>query len=129
MIVVDSFRQSEFRKRVTKAIKAILEILQHLPESQRRIFVWNRYRGYQPKQIAEMLRCDPSEIEVILDTIDEILYQRTRTLLEEGLQSDPEMGSPAISMIRGIEIDFHHLLPTTHASHQGQPNMRKTLAK
>ena len=92
MIAVHNFRQSEFRERVTEAI---LEMLTHLPETQRNIFAWNHYRGYPPKQIAEILRCNPCEVEVTLDAINTILYQRTRTLLEEDSQRDSEMNLSA----------------------------------
>jgi hypothetical protein len=92
MIADRNFRQSEFRERVTEAI---LEMLAALPESQRNIFIWNHYRNYQPKQIAEILRCSPSEVEATLDAINSILYQRTRSLLEEDPQLDREANLPA----------------------------------
>jgi Sigma-70, region 4 len=80
-----NFRQSEFRERVTEAI---FEMLADLPETQRNMFVWNHYRGYQPGQIAEILRCSPSEVEATLDGINSILYRRTRSLLKEDPQLD-----------------------------------------
>jgi hypothetical protein len=85
VIAERNFRQSEFRERVTEAI---LEMLADLPETQRNIFVWNHYRGYQPRQIAEILRCSPSEVEATLDGINAILYRRTRSLLKEDPQLD-----------------------------------------
>jgi DNA-directed RNA polymerase specialized sigma24 family protein len=92
MIAVHNFTQSEFRERVSEAI---LEMLAHLPGTQRNIFVWSHYRGYQPKQIAKILRCGASEVEASLDAINAILYQRTRTLLKQDLQRDSETGLPA----------------------------------
>lgn len=83
MTDVHNFRQPEFRERVTEAI---LEMLGDFPETQRNIFIWNHYRGCQPKQIAEILKCSPSEVEATLDAISSILRQRTRSLLEEDLQ-------------------------------------------
>ncbi len=85
MTAIHNFRHPEFRERVTEAI---LGMLTQLPETQRSIFVWNHYRGYPAKEIAEILRCSPSEVEATLEAINSILYQRTRSLLEEDLQCD-----------------------------------------
>ena len=85
MIAAHNFRQSEFRERITEAI---LEMLMRLPETQRNIFIGNHYCGYQPKQIAETLRCSSSEVETTLDAINALLYQRTRSLIEEDPQRD-----------------------------------------
>ena len=86
-----------------------MKILQHLPETQRNIFVWNHYRGYPPKLIAEILRCNPSEIEVTLDVIIALLYQRTRTLLEEDRPRDSEMYLPSANFKNSLaECRFGH---------------------
>ena len=94
MIAVHNFRQAEFRERVTGTI---LEMLVELPETQRNTFIWKHYRGYQPKQIADILRCSPSEIEATLDTVNSILYQRTHSLIVEDPQPAAEMDPPAAS--------------------------------
>jgi Sigma-70, region 4 len=104
MIAVHNFRQSEFRERVTEII---LEMLADLPETQRSIFVWNHYRGCQPKQIADILRCGPAEIEATLDAINSILCRRTRILLAEDPQLDPEMELPAASS-RKTKLTLQH---------------------
>src|SRR5439155_22484223 len=88
MIAVHNFRQAEFRERVTGTI---LEMLVELPETQRNTFIWKHYRGYQPRQIAEILRCNPCEIEATLDTVNSILYQRTHSLIVEDPQPAAEM--------------------------------------
>ncbi len=80
MIAVHNLRQSEFRE---KATTAILRMLADLPETQRNIFIWNHYCGYRPKQIAEILRCSPREVEATLDVINSTLYQTTRSLLAD----------------------------------------------
>jgi DNA-directed RNA polymerase specialized sigma24 family protein len=85
MIVVHDFRQSAFREKVTEAV---LEVLTRLPETRRNVFVWNHYRGYSPKEIAEIQGCSVSEVEATLDAINAILYQRIRRLLEEDPQRD-----------------------------------------
>ncbi len=84
MIAAHNFRQSEFRERATQGI---VEMLTQLPETQRNIFVWNHYRGYAPKQIAEILKCSASDVETNLDVINSILYQRTRCLIRVGFDS------------------------------------------
>jgi len=94
MIAVHNFRQAEFRERVTGTI---LEMLVELPETHRNTFIWKHYCGYQPKQIAEILRCNPSEIEATLDAISSILYQRTHSLPVEDPQLDRETDPPAAS--------------------------------
>jgi Sigma-70, region 4 len=94
MIAINNFRHPEFRERVTEAI---LEMLTHLPETQRNIFVWNHYHAYPPKQIAEILRCSRSKVEAPLDALNSILCQRTRSLLEEDPQLEIEMDPPAAS--------------------------------
>lgn len=83
-----SFKQSEFRERITEAI---LEVLARLPETQRNVFIWNHYRGYPPKQIAEMLRRPFAEVEVTLDGINALLYQKIRALREAELPGKLEM--------------------------------------
>jgi Sigma-70, region 4 len=99
MIAVHNFRQAEFRERVTGAI---VEMLADLPETQRKTFIWNHYRGYQPKQIAEILRCSPPEIEATLDAINSILYQRTHSLLVEDPQLEAGMDPPAASSQQSV---------------------------
>jgi hypothetical protein len=106
-----NFRQSEFRERVTGAI---LEMLADLPETQRNIFVWNHYQGYQPKQIAEIIGCSPSEVEATLDALNSILYQRTHSLLVEQLDAEMELpatflrndGHPAAVRSRADRVDY-----------------------
>jgi len=90
MIAVHNFRQAEFRSRVTVAI---LEMLADLPETHRKTFVLNHYRGYQPKQIAEILKCSPAEIEAALDAINSILYQKTQGLIVEDTSKPSEGAS------------------------------------
>jgi hypothetical protein len=87
-----NFRQSEFREKVTGAI---LEMLADLPETLRNTFIWSHYRGYRSKQIADILRCSPSEVEATLAALNSILYQRTHSLLVEDPQLDAEMELPA----------------------------------
>jgi hypothetical protein len=90
MMSVRNIDNCEYREVVTKAI---LEMLTDLPEIQRKIFVWNHYCGYRPKQIAELLGCSPSEIEGTLVVTNSRLYQRARILLEE----DPPRNSSSKS--------------------------------
>jgi DNA-directed RNA polymerase specialized sigma24 family protein len=61
--------------------EVILELLAHMPETQRNIFVWNHYRGYGSRQIAESLGCSLSEVETTLGMINSILYQRAHALV------------------------------------------------
>ena len=83
MLAVHNSKHTEFRQKVTEVI---LEVLARLPEDPRNIFIWNRYCGYQPPQIAEILRYTPLEVETTLAMINSILYERTRALL-----TDPQL--------------------------------------
>jgi DNA-directed RNA polymerase specialized sigma24 family protein len=108
-----NFRQSEFREKVTGAI---LEMLADLPETLRNTFIWSHYRGYRSKQIADILRCSPSEVEATLAALNSILHQRTHNLLVEDPQLDAEMelpatflrndGHPAVVRSRADRVDY-----------------------
>jgi len=89
MNLVRKFRHVEFRETV---MEAILEILACLPEIQRNIFIWSHYRGYQPGEIAEILGWSASSVEATLGSINSVLYQKTRALLNHDPQLDPETG-------------------------------------
>jgi sigma-70-like protein len=115
MITVHNFRHSEFRKRVTEAI---LEMLTHLPETQRNIFVWNHYCGYQPKEIAEILKSSPSEVEATLDAINAILYQRAGSLLKEVVRLKAEMDLPA-AFSRKTKVTRQHSIIESVVEHDG----------
>ena len=99
MIAVHNFRQAEFRERVTGTI---LEMLVELPETHRNIFIWKHYRGYHVKQIAEILRCSPPEIEATLGAVNPILYQITRAQLAENPQLDTEINLPSHGTLQEV---------------------------
>jgi sigma-70-like protein len=87
MIAAHCFRQAEFREQLTEVI---IQLLAHLPEAQRNIFIWNRYRGYPLERIADMLGRDLSEVETIVTRINSILYQRAGALLDRDLRFDSD---------------------------------------
>jgi hypothetical protein len=91
MIAIQTFRDPEFRERLTEVI---LEVLAQLPETHRNIFVWNRYRGYQPGHLAEMLGWSSAEVEATLGEIQLILCRRTRALLA----ADPKTGEKQVDL-------------------------------
>jgi len=99
VIAAYKFRHPEFRERVTGAI---LEMLAHLPEIDRNIFIWKHYRGYHVKQIAEILRCSPPEIEATLGAVNSILYQITRAQLAENPQLDTEINLPSHGTLQEV---------------------------
>jgi hypothetical protein len=101
-----NLRESEFRERVTGAI---LEMLAELPETLRNTFIWSHYRGYRSKQIADILRCSPSEVEATLDALNSILYQRAYGLLVEDPQLDSEMELPPPSC--GTTVTLQQSVP------------------
>ena len=84
---VRKFRQLEFRERV---IDAILGMLEHLPETDRNIFVWSHYRGYQAGQIAEILGWRSATVEAALGGVNSMLYQKALALLAEDPRLDTE---------------------------------------
>jgi DNA-directed RNA polymerase specialized sigma24 family protein len=101
MSAVHHFKQPEFRERVTEAI---LETLAAWPETHRNIFVWKHYRGYSPKQIAEILRWSCSDVEATLDAMNSVLYQRTRSLLAEDRRLGAETDLPAAVTLPGADL-------------------------
>ena len=78
MTATYGFRQLEFRKQVTDTV---LGVLADLPESQRKIFIWKHYCGYETERIAEILKTNLSETERTLSTLNTFLYQKTRSLV------------------------------------------------
>jgi len=87
---VRKFRHFEFRERV---VDAILGMLMYLPETDRNIFIWSHYFGYQSGQIAEILGWSSLRVEAKLGSINSILYQKARALLAES-QFDTETSLP-----------------------------------
>ena len=85
MMTVHNFKQSGFREKVSEAI---MEMLARLSETERNIFVWNHYRNYPPKQIAEILKCSLVDVEVTLDAINAKLYQTARSLADQDPQRE-----------------------------------------
>jgi len=83
-----SFKQPAFREKMAQVI---LQVLGNLPELNRNAFVWNHYYGKTPHQIAEILRCTPSEIEVMLKSIDSMLYSKIQALHAEGSHHDTKL--------------------------------------
>jgi len=88
MSPVHSFKQPAFREKMAQVI---LQVLGNLPELNRNAFVWNHYYGKTPHQIAEILRCTPSEIEAMLKSIDSMLYSKIQALHAEGSHHDTKL--------------------------------------
>jgi RNA polymerase sigma factor (sigma-70 family) len=53
----------------------ILQSLEELPDSLRRIFVLRHYRGYQPSEIARLLELNEDEIPTLLKRAEQHLYR------------------------------------------------------
>ena len=84
MMGVNNFKGAEFRESLTDSV---LEVLAYLPETQRNIFVWKHYCGYQLGQIAVSLGCGLSEVESTLGMINSIIFKRAHALLAGGKTS------------------------------------------
>ena len=80
MVAGHKFRDPEFRQKVTHSIS---EMLAHLVEAHRKIFIWSHYRGYKIELTAEILGWGPAEVETTLSAINSILYQKIRSLLAD----------------------------------------------
>jgi DNA-directed RNA polymerase specialized sigma24 family protein len=78
MVLVKRLMQPELREKVTSVI---LDILAHLPEVQKKIFVWKHYCGWRVEDIADRLQCSKAEVENTLGHIHSALLQRAGTLL------------------------------------------------
>lgn len=75
-----------FRKPVPPEIRekmtvSILETLSHLPEKQKKIFVWKHYCGWPIEKIAEMLKCSISEVDHALQSVQLLLSKKAGSFL------------------------------------------------
>jgi DNA-directed RNA polymerase specialized sigma24 family protein len=68
----------EVRKLITASI---LDLLEHLPESQRDIFILKHYRGVPEEEIANQYKCSRIEVEAALRQVNFTLIQRAGALL------------------------------------------------
>jgi len=74
----DKIAKPEVRKLITASI---LELLEHLPESQRNIFILKHYRGVPEEEIANHFKCSRIEVENTLRQVNFTLVQRAGALL------------------------------------------------
>jgi DNA-directed RNA polymerase specialized sigma24 family protein len=74
----DRLAKADLRERMTSSI---LELLAHLPETHKKMFVWKHYHGWQVEKIAERLRCSGTDVEGILRQINLRLLQEAGSLL------------------------------------------------
>ncbi len=74
----EKFKEVETREKLTRVI---LEVLDHLPEAQRKVFVWRHYQGLEIDRIAENLHCSYNDVEKILQQIGATLACRTAQML------------------------------------------------
>ena len=74
----DRLAKADLRESMTSSI---LELLAHLPETHKKMFIWKHYHGWQVEKIAEKLRCSGSDVEGILQQINLSLRRRAESLL------------------------------------------------
>ena len=74
----DKMAKPDVRERMTASI---LDMLEHLPESQRNIFVLKHYRGVPEEEIANHFKCSRTEVEDTLRQVNFTLVQRAGALL------------------------------------------------
>ena len=68
----------EVRRLITASI---LDLLAHLPESQRNIFIMKHYQGVPEQEIANQYNCSRNEVEDALRQVDFTLIRRAGALL------------------------------------------------
>ena len=78
MTTVEKLEQPELRERLTSSI---LELLAHLPEAHKKMFVWKHYHGWKEDRIAEHMKCNRADVERILHQIHSALFRRTEALI------------------------------------------------
>jgi DNA-directed RNA polymerase specialized sigma24 family protein len=78
MTHVEKLAQPELRERLTSSI---LELLAHLPEAHKKMFIWKHYHGWKEDRIAEYMKCNKVEVESILRQIHSALFRRTEALI------------------------------------------------
>ena len=79
----DRLVKADSRERMTSSI---LELIAHLPETHKKMFVWKHYHGWQVEKIAERLRCSRADVEGILQQINLTLLQKAGSLLAKAQQ-------------------------------------------
>jgi DNA-directed RNA polymerase specialized sigma subunit, sigma24 homolog len=78
MAAVDKVARVDLREKMTSSI---LEVLAHLPEAHKKIFIWKHYHGWQTEKIAARLSCNSADVEGILQQIDLNLLHRAGSLV------------------------------------------------
>jgi len=78
MARLDRLAKADLRERMTSSI---LELLAHLPETHKKMFIWKHYHGWHVEKIAERLRCNRAEVERVLQQINLNLLQKAGSLL------------------------------------------------
>jgi DNA-directed RNA polymerase specialized sigma24 family protein len=70
--------QRELRERITASI---LDLLEHLPETQRNIFISKHYHGVPEEEIASRMKCSMAEVEDALRQVNFTLVERAGSVL------------------------------------------------
>ena len=78
MEVKNNITKPEVRNLITASI---LDLLEHLPESQRNIFILKHYQGVPEQEIANQYKCSKVEVEDALRQVDFTLVRRAGALL------------------------------------------------
>ncbi len=101
---VREFRHGEFREIL---MEAVLGMLARLPETERNIFIWSHYRGCQSGEIAEILGRSASSVEATLGSLNSILYQKVRALLNDDSELDTETSLRGAVTLQEAELCHH----------------------
>ena len=80
MAKLDRLVRAELREKMTSSI---LELLAHLPETHKKMFIWRHYHGWHVEKIADSLRCSRADVERILQQVHLSLHQKAESLLEQ----------------------------------------------
>jgi DNA-directed RNA polymerase specialized sigma24 family protein len=75
---LDRLAKADLRESMTSSI---LELLAHLPETHKKMFIWKHYHGWHVEKIAEKLRCSRSDVEGILQQINLSLLRKAESIL------------------------------------------------
>jgi DNA-directed RNA polymerase specialized sigma24 family protein len=75
---LDRLAKADLRESMTSSI---LELLAHLPETHKKMFIWKHYHGWHVEKIAEKLRCSRSDVEGILQQINVSLLRKAESIL------------------------------------------------
>ncbi|MBM3803435.1 MAG: sigma-70 family RNA polymerase sigma factor [Acidimicrobiia bacterium] len=78
MFAAQKLMQPEVREKMTISI---LDMLSHLPEAEKNMFIWKHYCGWPVEKIASALKCSVAEVDRTLRSTNALLSSQVGSVL------------------------------------------------